>query len=695
MEAVCSPPGRVWAQETEDLKEKEKPYSVVFKGNNGLSNIALQRAAAEELRAFDRKGPLRSDVDDAAFQMELAYRKAGYPFASVEYKIEEIEGKPQISFIVKEGTRVTLKEIVITGNKAIDTKKLLPFFEGEKAAFFHQGRLLFVKSEIESALSQIRDFYISNGYHDVSIGEPHYVYNKDRTEAVITFSINEGTHYTIRDVLFQGDVITDAEKDMKKLREALIGKPYFARRKQSLRNGLAEIYGNLGYPKPKIDVADNQGSQPGSMVLVAEISKGPQVTISEIIIKGNQKTRAEFIRNRLSLKPGDRFDLKKQRESFRALYRTGLFSKVDLNLEERATTDSWPLVIDVKELPTRELYFEPGWGSYEKLRLRAGFRQNNLLGTGRAFGAEGAASFKAQSVQLTLSDPWFLNTDISADLPVYYSRREEPSFTREDKGTSILFKRKLTDNLTGIAGYGFRMTDLSDVDPYEEYPVDDYDLGSVKLQTTYDTRNDLFFPTRGKWGFISIEHADEILGGKITFTRLTGGIRYFVSLAKDTVLALRYRTGLIIPGSDFVTVPVGEKFFNGGENTVRSFRQSKLGPRDPFGRPTGGLAVNIFNIELRQRLIGNLVGTVFFDFGNISPNQTRIQQGLPPYASRSEIMSDTLNQYFRDFRPGIGVGLQYLLPVGPARIDFAFNPDRNKDLGEELFVIHFSVGMAF
>jgi outer membrane protein assembly factor BamA len=225
--------------------------------------------------------------------------------------------------------------------------------------------------------------------------------------------------------------------------------------------------------------------------------------------------------------------------------------------------------------------------------------------------------------------------------------------------------------------------------------VTDYDYASLKAQATYDSRSDLFFPLRGQRSFISAEYADSFLGSDITLTRLTGGVRFFYSLTNSTVLAMRYRTGLIIPGKDDFIPPIAERFFNGGENTVRSFRQSELGPKDANGEPTGGLANNVINIELRQQLIGNLTGSLFFDYGNVSPNRTREERGKPTYDSRSDIMSDTFNEYFKDFRPGVGFGLQYQLPVGPARIDFAWNPDQDTDRDEDFFVFHFSVGMAF
>jgi outer membrane protein insertion porin family len=456
---------------------------------------------------------------------------------------------------------------------------------------------------------------------------------------------------------------------------------------------LLEIYGNLGYPNTLVEVEEQQGTEPGMVVLTAEIVKGPRVTISEILIRGNDKTKEKFIRNRLRLKPGGRFKLKWQQRSFRELYKTGLFSKVDLHLEKQEGTDRWPLVVEVTEVPAKELYFEPGWGSYELLRLKAGFQEKNLFGTGRIFGLEATGSFKAQSLVARLSDPWFLNTKIKADLSGFYSRREEPSFTRKDQGGSLFLTRTLTNRVKATGGYGFRMTDVSDVDSDAglEDTTTNYDYASLKAQATYDSRSDLFFPLRGQRSFISAEYADSFLGSDIKLARLTGGVRYFFSLTKSTVLGMRYRTGLIVPGKDDLDdLPLAERFFNGGENTVRSFKQSELGPQDDNGDPVGGLATNVINIELRQRLIGNLTGSLFLDFGNVSPNRS-----LEKYDRKSDIMSDTFSQYFENFRPGVGFGLQYQLPVGPARVDFAFNPDRDSDRDEDFFVFHFSVGMAF
>jgi outer membrane protein assembly complex protein YaeT len=422
------------------------------------------------------------------------------------------------------------------------------------------------------------------------------------------------------------------------------------------------------------------------------------MTISDIQVRGNIKTKPDFIRRRVNFKPGDRYSLTGKRDSFRALYRTGLFSKVNLVLEDQGRPGERSLVVSVVEGPSREFYIEPGWGSYELLRLKFGWREKNPLGGGRNVGIESIVSVKSRQVVVNMVDPWFLNTEITADVPLYYSYREEPSFTREDVGVSPSFSRQLSDHVTATAAYTLRNTDISDVDAaaaLEDVDTETYNFASIKLQGTYDDRDDPFYPARGRRLSFSIEHADDALGGDITFTRMTAGMRYFYSVNRDTVLGLRYATGFIYPGPGETTVPISERFFNGGENSVRSFKQSELGPKDLSGDPVGGLAYNTINIELRRRLIGDLSGSLFFDLGNVAPNRSISESDGAPPENRSDAVSDTLHDFFNDFRPGIGFGLQYKLPIGPVRCDLAFNPDADDDRDEDDYVFHFSVGMAF
>jgi outer membrane protein assembly complex protein YaeT len=683
------------AQTDAQLQGKGPEY--VFRGNSAKSAADLRQAAAEELADFERNGQRRLDIDDAAYQMEQTYRRDGYAFARVEYELFADGERTIVAFSVTEGPQVLVGEIRISGNEAVDRETLAAFFRPEPVGFFPPSERPFVPSEMDAAANAIRDYYRGSGYLDAAVAGPHFDFPPDRRRAHVALHVREGVLYRVHRMDVRGNVPADTRKDLEDLRRATVGQTYTGRTRWTVKAKAAEILGEQGFPDAAVAVEARFDQAPGETSLVVDIAPGPPVTIAGIAIRGNDRTRAEFIRRRLALKPGDRYRRSLEKQSFQELYKAGVFSKVELGLEKTDTEEQRILTVTVAEMPAQEIFFEPGYGSYEQLRLLAGYRLKNLFGTGRSWASEALGAVKSQALSSTLTDPWFLGSDMRAELTGFVRRREEPSFTRRDIGSTFFLNRQLGERLTAVSGLTFRRTDLSDTGTAveEEDLQDDYDFASIKLQATYDTRNDIFFPTTGQRTFGAVERADTLLGSDVTFTRLTGGTRLFINLARPTVLGLRYSTGLIVPGEAEFTVPLAERFFNGGENTVRSFKEFRLGPRDSSGKPAGGLGYNVASVELRQRLIGDFTGTLFADFGNVAPNRTREDEGKPPYRNRSQILSDTLNDFFRGFRPGVGCGLQYLLPVGPARLDVAFNPDRDPDRDEDRYVVHFSVGMAF
>ena len=680
--------------EIEHKTKSSASIDILFQGNEALSEAKLRREAAAELKAFDEQGHRTADIDDAAYQMQLAYRKGGYAFAKVDYRIEKND-ITRVTFTISEGPRVIIRTIIFSGNQAFNDDTLKAFFEKGRAGLFGKGELVFVRSDFNAAIDDVRQSYLAQGYLDAVVEAPELEFSEDRGFVDCYLFIREGLQYTISRIEFHGDGMAGVTKNLDRIRQELIGQPYFNRNKLFLQAQVLEIYGNQGFPDAAVDVKQQDKKNPEQVVLDVFIKSGPVINISAVEIVGNQRTRSSFIQKRIRLQPGDRYDLSLEKESFRNLYKTGIFSKVDFELKKTDTSENRVLVVKVEETSSKELFFEPGWGSYEKLRLRVGFQEKNLFGTGRNFGLQATGSLKAQSLGGNLTDSFFLNTDIRAGLNAFYNRREEPSFTRRDVGTSVTMSKNLTEKLLSTGTYMIRNTDISDVEVTEESSSENYDFASLKLQATYDTRNDIFFPTSGQRIFASAEHADTVLGSGINLSRLTGGARFFYELTRSTVIGARYTSGLLVPGRDEITLPLAERFFNGGENTVRSFKESELGPQNLKGDPIGGYGFNTINIELRQRLIGNLFGSVFGDYGNISPNRSREEQGKSPYDSRSDVVSDTFNDFFKGFRPGIGFGFQYLLPVGPARIDFAFNPDRDSERDEDFFTFHFSVGTAF
>jgi outer membrane protein insertion porin family len=685
----------------------ESPYTISFEGNEALSEEKLREAASAELEDFGKGGQTRADADDAAYQMETLYGSLGYAFAEVNYDYDRDESGVRVSYLVSEGPRVLLRRVTLEGTDAVSPEELMPFFAAGRKGITGNVLELFtlgmagdskdaapyVASAIEEAAGGIGDYYYGKGFIEARVEDPRTDFSEDRSLADVTVQIYEGPKHTVHQVGFSGDLLPATEEDLAKVAAKLKGAIYRARGKSVLKSRVMAIYGNAGYADVQVEVTDSRGEEPGEVILEAAIVSGPRVKIGGIAVEGNTKTRESFIRRRIAFEAGDWYEVRKAQESLSNLYRTGLFAEVTPTLEGEG--EERDAKVSVRELPSRAVLADVGWGSYEKLRGRVGFEEKNFFGTGRLAGAEIGGSMKGFFIGTKFSDPWFLGTKWTASLPFEFSIREEPSYSEEKLDLSALLTRTLARRTTVSLKYSYEFantTRLEGVDP-DPNLQEQYNLSAIRLRLSRDRRNDLFYPSGGWRGSTSFEVADPLLGGDVSYLRLTFAGELFLALGEKTVFATRYAVGLLYPTHDETALPLPERFFNGGENTVRSFREDQLGPKDLEGDATGGIGGNIVNFELRRRLAGNWAGSLFVDVGNVVPNQSRIEQGLPPYDSAGDVFDDAVKDFFSDFSYAVGAGIQYLLPVGPARVDVAVNPDPKE--GEEKWLAHFTLGMAF
>lgn len=679
---------------TRSTKKQQPGVLLFFSGNQGLNDDFLRKTAAEELLLFTTQ-PDAIHADDAAFKMESAYRREGYPFASVSYSLTEDAVATMVHFTVNEGTRVTIRTLTINGNATFSNSELFDLYPGITVEALQSGTQPFIEAALQTFVKTVRSQYYNAGFNDAEIDKPILSFSENKQEVTITVTIREGRRFKITGIRFAGDILEKNLPLLRELESEVIGNPAVPRWRFIVQSRIREIYGEQGYPEVEVDLSEVQSPDSADIIFEALITSGPQVVISSIELPEGLKTKPSFIMNRIKLNSGDLYTISAERESFEALYRTGLFEKINFSLLGETSSPKRSILVELDEIPSKEYSFEIGWGSYEQLRSAVEFQEKNIWGSGRKLTTTGNISLKSEKLQVNLTDPWWFNSNFSANIPFYYQRRIEPGFTRQEIGTSLTISRKISKNLTAAAAYQFRATNILEVDTLllAEAPETDYNLASVKLQATFDSRDDLFLPTAGSRYSLGFEMADQLLGSEIAFYRLTAGWRHFLSLRPTITLAMRIDTGIIILGRDQESLPLAERFFNGGENSVRSFSESELGPRDLTGTPAGGMAYNTFNLELRKRFSEKIAGSIFVDFGNVAPNQSRAETGGSALPSSSQLLDATWREYFQDLKTGLGVGCQYLLPLGPARLDIAFNPSPETD--DQTYVVHFSIGMAF
>ena len=671
---------------------EEGTVAVRFLGRVAIAEADLKSAAAEELADFVATGHRLVALDDAAYRMELLYRERGYHFAVVDYRYQP--GDSEAVFLVDEGAQVRVEAIDLVGNQIFGEPDLLPLLAGGREV---AAGTLFVASALQEGIDAIRDHYYNEGYREAVVQEPQYAFSPDRTTVRLRIEIREGRRWLVKRVRLPDAAPACVTEQLQQASSELIGQPFFRRRMLLLKSRVGAAYGECGYPAAMVEVGLAPELPPEATELVVEVEPGAQVKVLGIEVSGTQRSDVPFVLRNLALAPGDLYRDSLRRQSVDKLYRTGLFTKVEIDLGGAAEDALRPLLVRVEEAMAREIFFEGGWGSYEMLRGTAGYEDGNLMGAGRRLRLEAKGSMKGGGLEASVSDPWLLGGEVTADLPVYYRFREEPSFKRREAGGSLFLSHRFVGGVEGTAGYLFRNTVISAIEADEagEGLDNGYNVANVTMQFTRDSRNDYFFPTAGVKAYGAVDLADPVVGSSLAFYRLTGGVRHFRPLTQALTLALRYDAGLILPGRNETSIPLGERFYGGGENSVRSFTEGRLGPKDLAGNPVGGMGFNLISVELRRQLSDRFFASLFADYGNISPNRSRAEENMAAALDREEVIDATLRDFFTDFRPGIGVGLQYMLPVGPARLDIAWNPDQQTDRFEDEVVVHFGIGMSF
>lgn len=640
---------------------------VTFEGNESFSADELREALRARAGDFVLSGTTKAAVDDAAFVLELFYRDRGFPDAIVEYDYEAGEDVVTAAFTVEEGRRLRVSEFTVEGNEFVDDEEVRTFFGA-------RDDWPFVNAEIESGTDKLLTYYEGLGYRGATV-ESSTEIDEGTTTVHVRVVVDEGPRYRVRRIGFAGRHPLD-KSALDGLVSEFVGAPFNRRVSASMRSQVADYAEKQGYPDCTVEVQRKIDDRTGDVTLVLAVDTGPQVTVEKVEVRGERRVRASFIRSRVELEPGDRYHGGKVRDSFRNLYRTGLFESVSIELGPGETERA--LVVTVVEAPTLEFFVEPGYGSYEGPRLRLGVEKRSIFGTDRSVRFESTVGWKAQEANVQLVDPWMFDVDLTGTATFFGGRRVEPSFTERDYGAGLGFRRRWSSRWTTNAAYNFTRSVLEDVDiddPPDAAFVDDVDIGSITLGVTRDDRNNIFYPTGGSRESVTFEWGDSWLGGELEFLsgRFEGAL--FQSLfSPSTVLGVSARTGVIVPVGSSDEIPLQRRFFNGGENTVRSFGESELGPKDSSGDPVGGEAFNVLSVEIRQTLNDPLSVALFYDLGNVVVDH-----------------EDYFD--FADFSAGVGGGVRYLLPIGAVRLDAAWNPDPESD--DDDWAIHLSVGMAF
>ena len=565
--------------------------------------------------------------------------------------------------------------------------------------------------------------YRQSGYMNAVVDT---VVRREGGDAYITFRIYEGDPVRLVKLELVGlDSIFDAAA-IKRSLPLQEGDPFNRALFQASADTIVSRLRNLGYPFADMLRSFDVDAAALRATAALEAVPGPRTRIRSVTITGADQTDTATVRSMLSVKAGDWFRQDQLYQTQRDLYGLGTFRSVAVVLADttpRAAGDSGVrVVVRVSEAPRHRIRVGGGYGSLDCFRVLSGWTAYDFLGGARSLDVTGQLSkigvgrpFDAglksnvcgflkddstsdtanYNATVTLRQPTFFSARHSASVAVFAERRSEfKAYTRQAVGANVAVTFNARRDVPVTVGYSYSvghtialpasfcqfLTVCNVAD--QSFFTKSRAFGAVTISGLRGHVNSILDPSTGSLFHVTLVHASRYVLSDTLYEFNRGELEFskYYPVSRGTVLAWRIRGGTILPqrlsllGKSVQFVPPDQRFYAGGPNSVRGYARNELGPRvyvsDSFdvagtdttyrnirAAPTGGNTVFTANLELR------LPAPIFPD---------RVRVGAFVDVGQVWERGDTLSTV-AGLRVTPGVGLRFVTPLGPVRLDAAFN----------------------
>jgi outer membrane protein insertion porin family len=635
------------------------------------------------------------------------------------------------ALLTAQQTGRVVRKLSFEGNRALTDETLATAIATTNSSWFASGFLrwlglgakrYFDEQEFRRDVVRLSVLYRRSGYPDAVIDT---LVRRTPQDVYITFNIQEGAPILVTSLTISG---LDSLRD-RLHRTVLVdlplrqGDPFNRFAMQATADTITRRLRDRGYPAATVFTSFEVNREARTATVTLETEPDGRAVIGDITVVGAHRVDSVVVRKLLVSHTGRRFSQEELFESQRNLYESDLFRFATVNIDSsryRPGTDSVPLLVQVNESKPRRIRGGLGYATYDCFRGSLGWTSRNFLGAGRildltsqvskvgvgspvdwgldqnicsASRDDSVGSAKVNFyLGASLRRPAFLSPNNAITLSVFGQRRSEfKVYLRQETGVSVAFtrttpRRRNPLSLTYTLSYGrTEATAVSFCSVFGACTPDvtgplrqNLVLATLTALGTFPRVNSPIDPTRGSNASVEVTYSSKYIGSSSLqqFTRVVGGMSWYRPLTRDVVLSWRVRGGLIFsPTLDVANVsgafiPPDQRFYAGGPNDVRGFERNELGPviyvvpvgfandRDSVRvAATGGNTLALGNVELRLPspvFSSRLRLAAFVDAGGVwerqGPQQNRVVRVTP------------------------GVGIRIATPLGPARVDAAYNP---------------------
>ena len=715
--------------------ERPTIESFEIKGNKDIKtedlSKSLRNVGLANGKTFDR-----SVLDEVKQYLTDQYFSRGKYAVRVDTRVDDLpDNRVRVNIDIKEGKRAKIRQINVVGNETFTEDEILEDFELKTPNWLSWYRQddRYSRESLQGDLEKLRSYYMDRGYANFDIDSTQVAIAPEKDDIFVTVNITEGEVFKISDVKLAGTfVVSEAE-----LRNYVLVKPGDTFSKKQITTTQEFIQNRLGlegYAFAKVDPVPTPDPKTGEVALTFFVDPGNRVYVRQILFNGVTKINDDVLRREMRQLEGAWLSNVLLERSKQRLQRLPFIEKVESETKPVAgSADLVDVEFEIKEGPSAQLGGGIGYSESQSFILNGNYADSNFLGSGERISLDLNSGRYSKVYGFSHTDP-YTNIDGVArtmsftyrDVTQFVSASSD--FSSESLALGIDYGYPISEFQSLRLGLSAQRSSLITGDGSAEQarewvrnngdyrqqiiPESDYGNGFIApgtvLDTTqfdtyelvlgwsYDSRNRALFADRGMRHTLSLSYT--LPFSDVEYYSANYDYLQFVPLIGRWTLALAAEFGFSMDIGPTTASPPYRNFFAGGPDTVRGYRESRLGPKDSFGNPFGGNLKVAARAELiiptPEKWATSARATVFYDIGNVFSTGNRYQftglDGVTPVDYRFE---------YDKLKHSTGVAVQWLAPLGVFRFSYAFplNAYRGDNVlfpdEEERF--QFTIGQAF
>ncbi len=705
------------------VRERPSIESFTIEGNKDIKTEdlmeSLRGVGLARGRTFDR-----SVLDNVQMFLREQYYDRGKYGVRINADVEERPNNTvRVKIDVEEGDRAKIRQVNIVGNESFPENEIRQDFNLDTANWLSWIRQddRYDKQGLEGDLETLRSFYMDRGYADFRIESTQVAISPNKKDMFVTIAIDEGEQYTVTDVELVGDMVIPENY----LRSLILARPG-STFNQALLTQTTELMalrlGEEGYANAEIEPVWELDREAKEAKITFFVDPQSRVYVRRINFNGVDQVEDEVLRREMRQLEGAYLSNRLVDRSKVRLQRLPYVENVEVsNTPVPGTPDLVDIDFDIEYRMPGQFSGGVGYSEAQKLLLNGSVVHTNFLGSGNRVALEASSGRFSTFYNLSHTDPYTTLDGVRRtvslnhrDITQFISGGSD--FSTTTTGLSVDYGYPITEFQTLSFGIGVQRAELlsstsstqqaqdwvrNNGNPFVEEVNSGLTFFGTKFDSfellagwTYDSRNRALFANRGTRQQLFVSAT--IPGSEVEYYTARYNLTKYFPITNKWIVRLNAEIGIGEAMGDTTALPPYKQFYGGGPQSVRGYREAWLGPRDSFGNPYGGNMLVASQLELilplPEKFASQARASIFYDLGNVfNTGEVAFTDKL---GAPIEYKPD-----FDELRASVGIGVQWLAPLGLFRFSYAFplNEYNGNDryFGDNLERFQFSIGQAF